>query len=79
MAVLVGVLYAVGMAVRDELVARLQPLRAGRTAVRRRTQSERHERTQAELVRRPARQRAIATTTPKFETGSGGWSLRWRG
>jgi GntR family transcriptional regulator len=64
-------------AVRDELAERLATLRAERTSARHELEGERHERVQAELVRRP--QRAVATGTPKFETGSGGWSLRWRG
>ncbi|HEX8648725.1 MAG TPA: GntR family transcriptional regulator [Thermoleophilaceae bacterium] len=62
-------------AIRDRLVDRLQPLRADRTVVRGELERERHE---------PApgiqRQRAIASSAPRFETGpSGGWSLRWRG
>jgi DNA-binding transcriptional regulator YhcF (GntR family) len=65
-------------AIRDELAERLHALRGDRTSARRELEGERHERAQAELVRRP--QRAVATGTPKFETGSGGgWSLRWRG
>ena len=71
--------------VRDELIERLRPQRADRTTARHELEGERHERAQAELVRRPSgsgrgtKQRAIATSTPKFETGAGGWSLRWRG
>lgn len=59
--------------IRDELVERLRPLRADRTVVR----GER-ERERLEPEPRP-RQRAIATSTPRFESGPGGWSLRWRG
>jgi DNA-binding transcriptional regulator YhcF (GntR family) len=60
--------------IRDELVERLQPLRADRTIVR-------DERERERLAPEPRpRQRAIATSTPRFETGpGGGWSLRWRG
>lgn len=66
--------------IRDELVERLRPLRADRASARQELEGERHERAQAELVRRPhSRQRAIATSSPKFETGAGGWSLRWGG
>lgn len=60
-------------AIRDELVARLQPLRADRTVVRGERERERFE-----APREPHRQRAIASSTPRFETGPGGWSLRWR-
>jgi GntR family transcriptional regulator len=60
-------------AIRDELVERLRPLRADRTLVR-----DERERERLEPQPRP-RQRAIATSTPRFESGPGGWSLRWRG
>ncbi|HEX8051514.1 MAG TPA: GntR family transcriptional regulator [Thermoleophilaceae bacterium] len=69
--------------IRDHLVERLQPLRADRAVARDQRERERHEATRDEIERptrpSPTRQRAIATTMPKFETGSGGWSLRWRG
>ena len=62
-------------AIRDDLVERLQPLRADRTVVR----GER-ERERLEPGSEPRRQRAIATSTPRFEAGpGGGWSLRLRG
>ena len=61
--------------IRDRLVERLQPLRADRTVVRDERERERHD-----PAAPPRRQRAIATSTPRFETGAGGgWSLRWRG
>jgi DNA-binding transcriptional regulator YhcF (GntR family) len=59
---------------RDDLIARLQPLRADRTVVRGEREQERLGPTSD-----PHRQRAIATSKPRFETGPGGWSLRWRG
>ena len=59
--------------IRDELVERLQPLRADRTIAR----GER-ERERLEQAPEPRRQRAIASSAPRFETGPSGWSLRWR-
>ena len=63
--------------VRDGLVERLAPLRADRTIARTERERERRE-VETEPVS-PTKQRAIATTTPKFVAGAGGWSLRWRG
>ena len=60
--------------IRDELVERLRPLRADRTVAR-----DERQRVWLEEDESPRRQRAIASTTPKLETGTGGWSLRWRG
>jgi DNA-binding transcriptional regulator YhcF (GntR family) len=67
--------------IRDDLVERLQPLRADRTVARVERERERAETVERELERTgPQHQRAIATSTPRFETGaSGGWSIRWRG
>ena len=59
--------------IRDALVERLQPLRADRTVVRDERERERHAPVEA-----PRRHRAIATSAPRFESGAGGWSLRWR-
>jgi GntR family transcriptional regulator len=64
-------------AIRDELAARLEPLRADRTVAR--DERERGERTLPAEPQSERRQRAIASSTPKFETGVGGWSLRWSG
>jgi GntR family transcriptional regulator len=70
-------------AIRDELVERLQPLRADRALARGERERGRAEHVERELERHKAgqtgRQRAIATSTPRFESGAGGWSLRWRG
>ena len=63
--------------IRDDLLERLQPLRADRTIVRGERERARHTPVPEEDPAR--RQRAIASTTPKFETGTGGWSLRWSG
>ncbi|HEX8744354.1 MAG TPA: GntR family transcriptional regulator [Thermoleophilaceae bacterium] len=67
---------------RDELVERLRPLRAGRDSARDAREREQAERAQRDIERHKAepvrRQRAIATSTPRFESGAGGWSLRWR-
>ena len=65
-------------AIRDDLVERLAPLRADRTIARTQRERARHE-VETEPVTPAPRQRAIATTAPKFETGAGGWSLRWSG
>jgi hypothetical protein len=73
--------------IRDELVERLRPLRAGRTSARSSARDAR-EREQAERAERDIERHktgaarghgAIATSTPRFESGAGGWSLRWRG
>ena len=64
-------------AIRDDLIERLAPLRADRTIARTQRERARHE-VETEPAAQP-RQRAIATTPPKFETGAGGWSLRWSG
>jgi DNA-binding transcriptional regulator YhcF (GntR family) len=64
-------------AIRDDLAERLEPLRADRTVARDERQRVWLEPAEGET---PRRQRAIASSTPKFETASGGgWSLRWRG
>jgi DNA-binding transcriptional regulator YhcF (GntR family) len=65
-------------AIRDELVERLAPLRADRTIARTQRERARHD-VETEPAAPAPRQRAIATTPPKFETGAGGWSLRWSG
>ncbi len=65
-------------AIRDDLVERLAPLRADRTIARTERERERHD-IETEPAEHTHRQRAIATTPPKFETGAGGWSLRWSG
>ena len=62
--------------IRDALVERLMPLRAERTVVRDERERERHEPGTSPEAQR---QRAIATSTPRFEAGPGGWSLRWGG
>lgn len=56
-------------AVRDELVARIQPLRADRTVARRERATPRVER----------RSPAIGADAPSIVAGAGGWTLRWRG
>jgi GntR family transcriptional regulator len=61
--------------IRDDLSARLARLRADRSVVRDELERERHATPQPSAPR----QRAIASTTPKFESGAGGWSLRWTG
>ena len=70
-------------AIRDGLVERLRPLRADRTVARDERERERVDDVERELERHRAepvrRQKAIATSTPRFESGAGGWSLRWRG
>ena len=67
--------------VRDDLAARLAPLRADRNVARTEREQERRVTTEPvpeEDERRP--QRAITTSAPHFEPGSGGgWSLRWSG
>jgi GntR family transcriptional regulator len=64
-------------ATRDALVERLRPLRADRNIARADRERSRSEPAPAEP---PARQRAIARSTPRFEAGpGGGWSLRWSG
>jgi DNA-binding transcriptional regulator YhcF (GntR family) len=66
--------------IRDDLAERLRPLRADRTVARDELERERVERVERELERPARPQRAIASSTPRFETGAGGgWSLRWRG
>ena len=70
--------------IRDDLVERLRPLRADRDTargLRERAQAERFERdVEGHKTGAVRRQRAIATSTPRFESGTGGgWSLRWRG
>jgi GntR family transcriptional regulator len=69
--------------IRDELVARLVPLRANRDLARHARDREEAERVERDIERHKTepvrRQRAIATSTPRFESGAGGWSLRWRG
>jgi GntR family transcriptional regulator len=68
--------------VRDDLVARLQWLRADRNvarAERGRHEAQRVEHDERERTDPARRQRAIATSVPRFESGAGGWSLRWRG
>jgi DNA-binding transcriptional regulator YhcF (GntR family) len=68
--------------IRDDLVERLRPLRADRSIARNELERERGETFERERLAAsdPAhRQRAIATSTPRFESGAGGWSLRWRG
>jgi DNA-binding transcriptional regulator YhcF (GntR family) len=67
--------------IRDDLIARLHPLRADRTVARDELERERAETVERELERTgPQHQRAIATSTPRFETGAGGgWSIRLRG
>jgi GntR family transcriptional regulator len=61
---------------RDELAARLARLRADRTVVRSELERERHAAPESDT---PPRQRAIASSTPKFESRATGWSLRWTG
>lgn len=70
-------------AIRDELAERLRPLRADRDIARDAREREEAERVERDLERHRTepvrRQRAIATSTPRFESGAGGgWSLRWR-
>lgn len=69
--------------IRDELVERLRPLRAGRTSARDARDREQAERAERDIERHKTgaarSQGAIATSTPRFESGAGGWSLRWRG
>jgi GntR family transcriptional regulator len=60
---------------RDELSERLARLKADRTVVRSELERER----QAGPEPAPPRQRAIASSTPKFEPRATGWSLRWTG
>jgi hypothetical protein len=44
-----------------------------------REDAERVERDERDRNEPARRQRAIASSVPRFETGAGGWSLRWRG
>lgn len=60
--------------IRDGLAARLAELRADRTVVRTELERERHAAPET-----APRQRAIASTAPKFESRATGWSLRWTG
>ncbi|MEA2474751.1 MAG: hypothetical protein QOE06_2666 [Thermoleophilaceae bacterium] len=69
-------------AVRDDLAARLRWLHADRHVAREergREDAERVERDERDRNEPARRQRAIASSVPRFETGAGGWSLRWRG
>jgi DNA-binding transcriptional regulator YhcF (GntR family) len=61
-------------AVRDELVERLAPLRADRTAVRAERSRQRLEPAEPAPARR---HRAIGVDSPRFVAGAGGWTLRW--
>jgi GntR family transcriptional regulator len=68
-------------AVRDDLAARLRWLHADRHVAREergREDAERVERDERDRNEPARRQRAIASSVPRFETGAGGWSLRWR-